>query len=67
MKVNEAQKREQFEQCTAQYSTLINKICYMYASDMDNFNDLRQEVLINVWQGLKVLKIAQNYLHGYIV
>ena len=40
MKVNEAQKREQFEQCTAQYSTLINKICYMYASDMDNFNDL---------------------------
>lgn len=53
MKVNEAQKREQFEQCTAQYSTLINKICYMYASDMDNFNDLRQEVLINVWQGLK--------------
>ena len=53
MKVNEAQKREQFEQCTAQYSTLINKICYMYASDMDNFNDLRQEVLINVWQDLE--------------
>ena len=53
MKVNEAQKREQFEQCKAQYSTLINKICYMYASDMDNFNDLRQEVLINVWQGLE--------------
>lgn len=25
----------------------------MYASDMDNFNDLRQEVLINVWQGLE--------------
>ena len=24
----------------------------MYAADMDNFNDLRQEVLINVWQGL---------------
>lgn len=53
MKLNEVQKRKQFEQCTAQYSTLINKICYMYASDMDNFNDLRQEVLINVWQGLE--------------
>ena len=24
----------------------------MYAIDMDNFNDLRQEVLINVWQGI---------------
>lgn len=24
----------------------------MYAVDMENFNDLRQEVLINVWQGI---------------
>ena len=25
----------------------------MYASDMENFNDLRQEVFINVWQGIE--------------
>ena len=25
----------------------------MYASDMENFNDLRQEVYINVWQGIE--------------
>ncbi|MBQ7042125.1 MAG: sigma-70 family RNA polymerase sigma factor [Muribaculaceae bacterium] len=52
MRLTDAEKRNIFEQCIAQYSTLINKICYMYAADMDNFNDLRQEVLINVWQGL---------------
>lgn len=52
MKLTDAEKRNLFEQCISQYSTLINKICYMYAADMENFNDLRQEVLINVWQGL---------------
>ena len=52
MKHYDADKRKLFEQCTAQYSTLINKVCYMYASNIDNFNDLRQEVLINVWQGI---------------
>ena len=53
MKYSDAEKRNIFEQCVSKYSTLINKICYMYAIDMDNFNDLRQEVLINVWQGIE--------------
>lgn len=47
------ERRTQFEQCVVEYSRLINKICYMYAVDRDNYNDLRQEVLINVWQGLE--------------
>lgn len=31
---------------------LIYKVCYMYATDDDHFNDLYQEVLANIWQGL---------------
>lgn len=52
MKLTDIEKRSLFEQCIERYSTLINKVCYMYAPDIDNFNDLRQEVLINVWQGI---------------
>ena len=35
MKYSDAEKRNIFEQCVSKYSTLINKICYMYAIDMD--------------------------------
>lgn len=31
---------------------LICKVCYMYASDRDHFQDLYQEVLANLWAGL---------------
>ena len=31
---------------------MIYKVCYMYASDLEELNDLYQEVLANLWQGL---------------
>ena len=31
---------------------MIYKVCYMYASDPEELNDLYQEVLANLWQGL---------------
>lgn len=52
MKRTDAERRTDFEQYVADYGRLINKICYMYASGMDNFNDLRQEILLNLWQGI---------------
>lgn len=52
MKRTDAERRTCFEQCVAEYGKMINKVCYMYATDMENYNDLRQEVLLNVWQGL---------------
>ena len=30
---------------------LINKVCYMYATDGEHFKDLCQEVATNLWQG----------------
>ena len=53
MRKTDAERRNYFEQCIADYSKMINKVCYMNASDMENFNDLRQEVFINVWQGIE--------------
>lgn len=31
---------------------VIYKVCYMYATSKDHLNDLYQEVLANIWQGL---------------
>ena len=31
---------------------LLYKVCYMYATDRDHFQDLYQEVLANIWEGL---------------
>lgn len=41
-----------FDAIVAEYSPLISKICYMYATDSEHFKDLYQESLINLWQGL---------------
>ena len=29
---------------------LLYKVCYMYATDRDHFQDLYQEVLANIWE-----------------
>lgn len=31
---------------------IIGKVCYMYAQGNINFDDLYQEVLVNIWQGM---------------
>ena len=33
-------------------SRIINSVCYFYSSDSIPFEDLRQEVYINIWKGL---------------
>lgn len=39
-----------------QHSRIICKVCYFYASDKLPFEDLRQEIYINIWLGLKHFK-----------
>ncbi len=41
-----------FNQLLSEYSGLVSKICYMYATDGEHFKDLYQESLINLWQGI---------------
>ncbi len=44
-------KAREFEQFADRHRRVIGKICYLYATDDQNFDDLYQEVLINLWQG----------------
>lgn len=43
--------KQAFEETVRQYDGVIRKVCYFYSSDVDDFNDLRQEALINLWRG----------------
>ncbi|MDE7136506.1 MAG: sigma-70 family RNA polymerase sigma factor [Muribaculaceae bacterium] len=40
-----------FETITSDYGHIINKVCYFYAANVDDFDDMRQETLINLWRG----------------
>ena len=41
-----------FTQLIEDHKRLINQICYFYSSEKIPFEDLRQEVYINLWQGI---------------
>lgn len=42
-----------FASLIKQHSRIINKVSYFYANDKLPFDDLRQEVYVNIWLGLK--------------
>lgn len=48
MKSPPSNERE-FADLIKDHSRIINKVCYFYATDTFPFNDLRQEVYINLW------------------
>ncbi|MCH5228229.1 MAG: hypothetical protein J1F16_10535 [Muribaculaceae bacterium] len=41
-----------FNSLIKENSRIINSVCYFYSSDNIPFEDLRQEVYINIWKGL---------------
>ncbi len=45
-------KDSAFDSLISAHGSIISKVCYFYAIDTDDFNDLRQEALINLWRGL---------------
>lgn len=49
MKATQQQEKE-FISLVEAHKRIIYKVCYMYASDRDNLNDLYQEVVINLWK-----------------
>lgn len=42
-----------FASLIKQHSRIINKVSYFYATDKLPFDDLRQEIYVNIWVGLK--------------
>jgi len=56
MKLSAADKEKKFLAVTDQYKEVIAKVCYLYSSAYASFDDLYQEVLINLWQGLETYR-----------
>ena len=46
-------KEKLFIEITDQYKEVVAKVCGIYSSGNAPFDDLYQEVLINIWQGLE--------------
>lgn len=49
--MEQQEKEKQFTVLVESYKQVIYKICYMYATDGDNFKDLYQDIVINLWKG----------------
>lgn len=45
-----------FGELIERYTPLIARICFSYAEGREEFEDLRQDVLINIWKGLGTFK-----------
>lgn len=43
----------EFASLVKEHSRIINKVSYFYATDKVPFEDLRQEIYVNIWLGLK--------------
>lgn len=43
----------EFARFISQHSRIINKVSYFYATEQLPFEDLRQEIYLNIWRGLK--------------
>lgn len=45
-------KEREFALLIKEHSRIINKVCYFYATEKMPFDDLRQEIYVNIWLGL---------------
>ena len=44
---------EQFKALIARENALISKICFSYSGSVAEYDDLRQDALINIWRGMQ--------------
>jgi len=59
-------KQYEFETFVREHRRIVGKVCYLYAVDSDDFDDLYQEVLINLWRGFVGFEgRAQSLAGGY--
>ena len=49
---NSQEKEAAFNSLIKENSRIINSVCYFYSSENLSFEDIRQEVYINIWNGL---------------
>ena len=49
------QNEHDFSRIVREHKSTIYTVCYMFSKDEDEVNDLFQEVLINLWKGIRKL------------
>lgn len=49
---------ERFNSLISTYGALISRICFSYATDGEDYKDLRQDVMLNIWRGLSTFREA---------
>ncbi len=49
-------REKRFLEITDKYKELVAKVCYLYSSAGAPFEDLYQEVLANIWEGLDTFR-----------
>ena len=49
--MNNHKNEKEYEKAIKEYGGIISKICYYFSDDPEEFKDLRQEVLLNIWKG----------------
>ncbi len=47
---------KEFAEIIRQHSRIINKVSYFYATEQMPFDDLRQEIYVNIWRALPQFK-----------
>lgn len=50
------ESEKDFADLVKQYKSSIYSVCYMFAKDADEADDLFQEVLINLWKGMAMFR-----------
>lgn len=48
--------QQEFSRLIATESATISKICFAYSGSVAEFDDLRQDALINIWRGMKTYR-----------
>lgn len=56
MKCKMKENEKDFADLVRQYKSSIYSVCYMFAKDADEADDLFQEVLINLWKGMAMFR-----------
>ena len=54
--MNTKQIENDFLQLITAQKRVIYKVCYVYANDQDELNDLFQEVVLNLWKSFPFIR-----------
>jgi len=53
MLCNKSDIESQFLEVVRAYDSVVRKVCFMYTSPSTAFDDLYQEIMVNLWNGFK--------------